>query len=219
MDPSTPVLVSGGYDNSLLFWNAHCGDTYKTIPHADSHVNALAVSPDYTTLAVAANPLLRFYDVQQASQDRPQPIVAFQGHSTNITSVGFECWGRWFYTGSEDGTVKVWDCRTSKGYQLYHENTAPIHDVCVHPNQGVLFFADQNGEVQLWDLKANRIRERVSPDYGTPVRSVAVSPDGSTLAAATHTGRLHLWQLSGLSVLEELKSIDAHNGNYGLSIS
>eukprot|EP00922_Rhytidocystis_sp_ex-Travisia-forbesii_P008133 GHVS01011980.1.p1 GENE.GHVS01011980.1~~GHVS01011980.1.p1 ORF type:complete len:328 (+),score=18.45 GHVS01011980.1:157-1140(+) len=217
MDPSTPVLVSGGYDSSLLFWSAHCGDSYKSIPHTDTHINAIAVSPDYTTLAVAGNPTLRFYDVHIASVDRPQPIVSFQGHSTNITSVGFECWGRWFYSGSEDGTVKVWDCRTSKGYQLYHDNNStPVHDVCVHPNQGVLIFADQKGQVQLWDLKANRIRDRLVPECGTPVRSVAVSPDGSTLAAATHSGRLHLWHLSGRSVLEELKSIDAHNGNYVL---
>eukprot|EP00922_Rhytidocystis_sp_ex-Travisia-forbesii_P008132 GHVS01011979.1.p1 GENE.GHVS01011979.1~~GHVS01011979.1.p1 ORF type:complete len:139 (+),score=17.35 GHVS01011979.1:157-573(+) len=81
MDPSTPVLVSGGYDSSLLFWSAHCGDSYKSIPHTDTHINAIAVSPDYTTLAVAGNPTLRFYDVHIASVDRPQPIVSFQGYN------------------------------------------------------------------------------------------------------------------------------------------
>lgn len=37
--------------------------------------------------------------------------MSFDGHKNNVTAVGFQCDGRWMFTGSEDGTVKLWDVR------------------------------------------------------------------------------------------------------------
>jgi WD40 repeat protein len=37
--------------------------------------------------------------------------MSFDGHTTNVTSLGFQREGKWMYTGSEDGTVKIWDLR------------------------------------------------------------------------------------------------------------
>lgn len=38
-------------------------------------------------------------------------VMSFDGHTTNVTSLGFQREGKWMYTGSEDGTVKIWDLR------------------------------------------------------------------------------------------------------------
>jgi G protein beta subunit-like protein len=39
-------------------------------------------------------------------------VMSFDGHTTNVTSLGFQREGKWMYTGSEDGTVKIWDLRS-----------------------------------------------------------------------------------------------------------
>jgi WD40 repeat protein len=38
-------------------------------------------------------------------------VVTFSGHTNNVTAVGFQKEGKWMYTGSEDGTVKIWDIK------------------------------------------------------------------------------------------------------------
>ena len=38
-------------------------------------------------------------------------VAIFEGHNGNITSVCFHSEGKWLVTGSEDGTIKIWDLR------------------------------------------------------------------------------------------------------------
>ncbi len=40
-------------------------------------------------------------------------VITYDSHSNNVTAVGFQCDGKWMYSGSEDGTVKIWDLRYS----------------------------------------------------------------------------------------------------------
>jgi WD40 repeat protein len=39
-------------------------------------------------------------------------IASLDGHTGNITALAYSAQGKWVVTGSEDGTVKVWDTRS-----------------------------------------------------------------------------------------------------------
>lgn len=71
-------------------------------------VNALEISPDKQYIAAVGNPHVRLYDANGVS---PNPISQWEGHTASVTAVGFQQEGGWMYTGSEDGTVKIWDMR------------------------------------------------------------------------------------------------------------
>ena len=38
-------------------------------------------------------------------------IASLDGHTGNITALAYSAQGKWIVTGSEDGTVRVWDTR------------------------------------------------------------------------------------------------------------
>lgn len=50
--------------------------------------------------------------------------AVFEGHKGNVTSVSFHSEGKWVVTGSEDGTIRIWDLRTSNLHRVY-ENEVP----------------------------------------------------------------------------------------------
>ncbi|CAE8664679.1 unnamed protein product, partial [Polarella glacialis] len=187
-----PVVIAAGYSPEVLFIDALHGDIRRTLTLKDfGHVNRLAVSPGSKRLAVAGNPHVRVFEVQGAPSS--DPVGTYEGHKNNVTAVGFESTaGRWLYTGSEDGTIRIWDTRSQK-CELCHENAGAfnrtaVHSVDLHPNQVELLAGDGEGKVILWDLKANKVRLTLAPEEGVPVRSVCIAPDAKMAVCANHEG-------------------------------
>lgn len=51
---------------------------------------------------------MRLYDIASGNGN---PYMTFDQHTSNVTSIGFQSEGKWMVTGSEDGTLKIWDTR------------------------------------------------------------------------------------------------------------
>jgi len=212
----TPIVVTAGYEPSIRFWMAHRGEVFKLLPHSDSHVNCLEIAPNYVTLAVGGSRLVRLYDIHTAGPIDHQPLVTYDGHSSNVTSVGFESQGRWFFTSSEDGFVKVWDFRAN-GLQIGFDNhSKAVHSTVLLSSQTELVFGDQAGRLQIWDLRANKICKTASPEKGVAFKTVAASPEGRTIAAANHNGTVFLWRNSKGEFEKMERNYKPHNGDYVL---
>ena len=131
------LLATAGYDHTIRLWEAPSGICYKTMQHPDSQVNKLEISPDKQYIAAAGNPSLRIFDINGSS---PNAVSSYDGHTNNITAAGFQREGKWMYTGSEDGTIKIWDLR-APGCQREYESGSPLNTVMLHPNQAELTLA------------------------------------------------------------------------------
>jgi G protein beta subunit-like protein len=84
----------------IRFWEALSGICSRTIPHPDSQVNRLCISPDKRFLAAAGHHTVKLYDIRSTN---PAAVLTFEGHTGNITGVAFHCEGKWMVTSSEDG--------------------------------------------------------------------------------------------------------------------
>ncbi|KAJ1562325.1 TOR complex subunit lst8 [Nowakowskiella sp. JEL0078] len=208
---SEVVLATAGYDHTIRFWEALSGICIRTIQHPDSQVNRLAISPDKRFLAAAGNPHVRLFEVQT---NNPSPVTSFDGHTGNVTSLGFQSAGRWIVTGSEDGTIKIWDVR-APGIQRDYELKSPVTDVIIHPNQGELISCDQSGAIKVWDLGENSCTHELVPEEDTPVRSITMASDGSVLVAANNKGNYFVWKTKRgeMTDLEAVQKVQAH-GKY-----
>lgn len=162
--------------------------------------------------------MIRLYDIQSSN---PNPITTFEGHTKNVTSIAFQAAGRWFVTGSEDGTIKIFDVRAPGIQRDYTPDPkSPINSVIIHPNQGELVSCDQDGSIRVWDLGENICTHLLLPDEDTPVRSVTMASDGSLLIAANNKvllnnkGHCFAWKTKStgdLSDFEALTRLNAHS--------
>lgn len=99
---------------------------------SSQQVNCLDITPDKQYLAAGGNQHIRLFEV---NSKLPTPVATFDGHTGNVTAVGFQRDRKWMFSGSEDGTVKIWDTRAGGGYQRDYQSKAPINTVVLHPNQ------------------------------------------------------------------------------------
>ena len=202
------LLATAGYDYTVRFFDAASGECLRSFSHAEKQVNALAISPDRNYLVAAGNPQIRLYDVNGKSAD---PLVTYEGHSGNVTSVGFQRDGRWMFSGSEDGSVCIWDPRAS-GPQREYDARAGVHSVALHPNQAELVSGDHSGALRVWDLAAGKAAAELSPEGDAPISSVSIAADASLVVAANFNGSVFCWRPRASDDYLPLKKLQAHHG-------
>lgn len=206
------LLATGGYDHTVRFWEAASGICYRTLQFTESHVNRLTFSPDKLNLAVAGNPRIVVFD---AVSNLPNPVLAFEGHRGNVVAVGYEAYGGWLYSGSDDGSLRTWDPRSGKQAHSFR-NRSPITDVALHPAQREIVSCDQAGNIRVWDLVANRLNRELTPHDDVPICSMSVSPDGKLLAACNYRGHCFVWNLDKRREQRaEAAPVGTQSGEYG----
>ena len=97
------ILATGGYDHKIRFWEAPSGLCAREVSYPGSQVNCLEITPDKQFLAAGGNPHIRLYEINNTMDS---PVLTLEGHTSSVTSLGFQRDGRYLYSGSEDGTSK-----------------------------------------------------------------------------------------------------------------
>lgn len=200
------LLATAGYDFTVKLWDASAGTCYKTLQHPDKQVNCLSISPDKQYIVAGSNPHIKLFDVNAKGNE---PLVTYEGHTGAVTRVGFQRDGRWMFSCSEDGTVKVWDPR-AQGPQRDYEARGAVHSAALHPNQGELISGDHTGTLRVWDLTANRWVSELVPEPETPISCVDVAPDGSLMCASNFNGTVYLWNPRTSEEYTPVKRLSCH---------
>jgi target of rapamycin complex subunit LST8 len=170
-------------------------------------VNCLQITPDKKYIAAAGNPHIRLFEI---NSNNPNHVTSYDGHASNVTSVGFQKHGKWMFSCSDDGTVKIWDLR-APGCQRNYECGVPLNSVVLHPNQAELLVADQNGSVRIFDLSANAMSSKLTPEGEIGIRSIDIVRDGSALVAANNQGKVFFYKPKPADGYELHHTVKAHD--------
>ena len=227
------VLATAGFDHMIRFWEAPSGICSRSIKFPDSQVNKLEITPDKQFIAAAGNPAIRLYEIQCNDESKAsQPVLSLEGHTSSVTSIGFQKDGKYLYSGSEDGTIKIWDLR-NPNYSRSFDAGSAVNSVTLRTDRDEFISGDQNGNVKLWDFGGKGCINSVQPSTKTgkngsnrrsaqgvaPIQAVDISEDSRTLVAVSSHGTVFVWDPSsgGGTDLRPVSMFQAHRpGTYCL---
>jgi len=149
-------------------------------------------------------------DVNDTDHHYGKVVMTLSGHQGPVNSIEYTSDGLFMCSGSSDGTVRVWDMRTShEAIAPLHSGNGPVLSVAFSHDGKKLACGTETGAVCIWSLRAGQaFNQRPNPHSG-PVMSVAFSPNDSILASASKDKTVHLWDVQGSSLLGVLR---AHTG-------
>lgn len=206
------VLATSGFDKTIRFWDAPSGRCQAMLRFIDSHVNRLEISGDKKLLAAAGYPIIKIYDIATLGEAR----LTLSEHTSNVTAVGFSVTGQYLYSASEDGSLKVWDLRSTACIQSWNVGSA-VNCAALRSDKDQFWTGDAGGFVKQWDLRSpTEVVSARQPEWDSlsasdtssaphhpsrhigisPIQAVDISEDSRTLVAVTNHGTVFVWDPS-----------------------
>ena len=145
-------------------------------------------------------------------EDRiPMPLHVFKGGTSGaLWSLDVSKDGTHIATGTDDGTVKLWDIAGEKvAWTLPAAHKAPVWALALSPSGDLLATGGDDGRTVLWDVKTQKGRELTEAGGA---RAVAFDADGRRLVTGGRNGTVKVWDVATGAKLAEAAG---HSGIVG----
>jgi WD40 repeat protein len=193
--PNGRVLASGSKNGEIKLWDSSSGREMAGLRSQNHNIIwGLAFSPEGRYLAAAeggardleieTGHVVTIWDVETR-----RITAVLSSHTQDVRAVVFSPDGRTLASGSYDGTIKVWDFRTSREIATLKSNK--VQSLALFMDGKRLVSVGQDKTVKLWNMAS--LQQVGSLTLPSEVNSVAVSPGGRVLAAGSSDGKIRLW--------------------------
>jgi WD40 repeat protein/tetratricopeptide (TPR) repeat protein len=143
----------------------------------------------------APSPVTTFPAGQTAQHLGNREVLRLIGYEGPVRSVAVTPDSQYVVSGSEGGTVQVWDLATGKNVRRFtgHEDT--VTSVAVTPDGQYVVSGSDDETVRLWELATGQEVRRFTGHWSS-VCSVAVTPDGKYVVSGSDDKTVRLWELA-----------------------
>lgn len=198
--PTENLLVSGGEDGLILFWNIETGEIDHQIdasqlPDATAgevnNVWNIQFSPDNLTFAVATEDgLVRLFDSATY-----EVLQTFRGHEEGVLTIAFTNDGTQLVSGSLDSTVRVWDIATGMMQNELLGHNGRVTSLDVSPDGQFVVTGSSDTTTRLWDLQSGEELRRFE-GHTDWVNGVSFNAEGTLAVSGSNDGGVRVWRIA-----------------------
>jgi WD40 repeat protein len=153
---------------------------------AQSPLLSSTVTPTLLQTSIPSGSLI---SVSNTNQLKLMGIL--DGHGDSVNSIAFSPDGRFIASGSDSGTIQMWDVQTGQIVTTFVGLTNTVFSVAFSPNGRILASGSWDGTIRLWDLQTAQSIFTLK-SLG-PVSSVAFSPSGDSIVSSSWNSKVQLW--------------------------
>ncbi len=199
-------FATAGKDGEIRIWGLD-GAAYQILSafKSSGQVQGLSLSPDGSSLlSISDGGLIHLWSLRS-----PKLTDGIQLRSTSPSvRATMSHDGQWIVSLHENGGLEVWD-GNGKKITEFSVSEGNIMNFSLQAEQQRLASSTAQGEVQVWDLKDQKLIKSFEAHPGLNIFSVALSGDGQQIATASMEGNAKVWSLEGKPIVE----LKGHQGS------
>ena len=202
--PTGQSFASGSFDRSIFLWSVYgeC-ENYNVLRGHTGAITDIHYCPDGTRLvSCSVDRTLSLWDLETGER-----LKKLKGHTSFVNSCSPSRRGpQLFSSGSDDGTVRVWDPRQRSCVKLFN-STYQVTAVAFGDAGDQVFSGGIDNHVHVWDLRRDALIYKLSGHSDT-VTGISVSPEGSRLLSNSMDNTVRVWDVRAfVSGGRELKQL------------
>ena len=197
------TLLSGDCAGVIRLWDLNDNRCIRElVDETIGMITSVTFAPDGKTIASAGDleeedgthhGAIVLWDISDA--DDISSTTAVDTHDGTIYSLQYSPDGRYFASGAENGTIRLWNAADNSCTILMTGSGDTVSSVAFSPNGKFLASASGFCSVRLWRVEDGdgSCLVNLSEHHVDFAYSVAFSPDGLTLASCGRDGTVCLW--------------------------
>jgi len=179
------TLIIGGYTSPTLVCDAESGEVLHSF---DGYIDALALSPDAKTLAIAKKEAITLYDVETGQQK-----ATLNKHTKKIDGLSFSPDGQTLASCSDDNSLRFWDVPNGTEKLILADLFADAKNMNFS-SDGRWIAAGIHASMKLWNAQNGKVALTLNASRRDRISAAAISPD-ATLAAGAWEKTILVWHI------------------------
>lgn len=130
------------------------------------------------------------------------------GHTAPVNGLALDPRGAYAVSGSQDGTVRLWDARTGQLLYTFDDHGDTVWAVSLSADGCLALSGSGDGCVTLWDTRERRLVRTFDDGFGD-VQALALNADGTHAFLGSRNGAIQRWNTHSGQIVH---AFQAHMG-------
>jgi len=148
------------------------------------------------------------FEIQLMDIKTKKDVCSFKAHDGEINSVNFSPDARYLASGSQDGTIKLWNVENCTYVRTLMKKEL-VQTVTFSPD-GKCIATEINNTIYFWDVNNGRLIRSFNGHHSDMVHSMSFSPDGKYVASGSSDNTINLFNVEDGTLIRTFKG---HTGD------
>lgn len=146
----------------------------------------------------------------------PALLQNLEGHTSYVTSVYINREGGIVVSGSNDGTIRIWEQKTGRCLKILIGHSDEVECLHMTPDDNIVVSGSNDQSIRLWDTGSGECI-KVLKGHKSAIYAIYITPDGGTVVSGSADRTIRVWNIEDEECISVLKG---HEGEiYGIGVT